>query len=136
VILPVSDQVKNGAKTWLLNLSTGLTLFLGGWLLTMSDRVSKTEVYSQRIEGLESGRTTPMSKETRSELESIRREVLSVRERITTEVSSISERIAFSNSTLRNEISGMSDRIGAMHKSHVDMMQKLIEQVKTNRPPC
>lgn len=78
---------------------------LGGWTLSISQRVSKTETYDQRLDAIETGRTTPMGPEARAE---------------------------FNN--LRREIGDMRERISLMHKSHNDLMRELITTVKEKKP--
>jgi hypothetical protein len=73
-------------KLWqiIVGLTVGLLLGLGGWTLAISQRVTAVETNSNahagRLEALESGRTTPMSAETRAEFNSVRKDIAELQE--------------------------------------------------------
>lgn len=107
---------KNGSFRGVLNAVVASSLVgLGGWTLTISQRVTKTETkaenYDRRIDALENGRTTPMAAETRAEFAALRREL----------------------ADMRMESSKKDARIGDMHAAHLRLMERLIDTVKEKK---
>lgn len=98
----------NGYQGTIRTVTASAIIALGGWTLTISQRVSKVETFDRRIDGLESGRTTPMAAETRAEFMALRREI----------------------SDLRSDNADKDKRIGEMHTAMTRLLERLIDTAK------